>query len=150
MLVRFVSTEARRELLFVCLSPQFIHISEDLRSSSFGQLLLETIKKLHDNNCPRFRIFFLNRGCGSSHCGSARLRTRHSVCEDAGLIPGLTQWVKDPGLLQVVAQVAYAAQVCCCSRCGIGQGLPSAPRAATKKEKKRNTEHVYYVPMSSL
>ena len=24
-----------------------------------------------------------------------RLRTQHSVCEDVGLIPGLTQWVKD-------------------------------------------------------
>ena len=27
------------------------------------------------------------------------LRTQHSVCEDSGLIPGLTQGVKNPALL---------------------------------------------------
>ena len=29
-----------------------------------------------------------------------RLRTQHSVLQDADSIPGLTQWVKDPALLQ--------------------------------------------------
>ena len=29
------------------------------------------------------------------------LRTQHSVCENGGLIPGLTEWVKDPALLQL-------------------------------------------------
>ena len=28
------------------------------------------------------------------------LRTQHSVCEDAGLIPGLTEWVKELALPQ--------------------------------------------------
>ena len=28
------------------------------------------------------------------------LGTHHSVCEDVGSIPGLTQWVKDLALLQ--------------------------------------------------
>jgi len=35
---------------------------------------------------------------GSSHHGSAEMNLT-SIHEDAVLIPGLTQWVKDPGLL---------------------------------------------------
>ena len=33
----------------------------------------------------------------------SRLRIQHSLPEDAGLIPGLTQWLKDPELLQALA-----------------------------------------------
>ena len=39
------------------------------------------------------------------------LRTSRSLYEDAGLFPGLLQWVKDPVLLQNVAQVTDAALI---------------------------------------
>ena len=33
----------------------------------------------------------------------SRLRTWRGICQGAGLIPGLAQWVKDPVLLQAEA-----------------------------------------------
>ena len=44
-----------------------------------------------------------NKTYWSSYSGSVGLRTQHSVCENADLIPGLGQWVKDLVLPQAVA-----------------------------------------------
>ena len=53
-----------------------------------------------------------------------KLRTRRNICEDVGLIPDLTQWVKDPAALpQAAAQVADVARSPHCCACGVGQQL---------------------------
>ena len=42
-------------------------------------------------------MVFKNLNCGSSHCGTA-VTNPASIHEDAGSIPGLTQWVGDPAM----------------------------------------------------
>ena len=39
------------------------------------------------------------------------LRTQHSLCKDANLIPGFAQWVKPLVLPQAAAQVKDMAQI---------------------------------------
>ena len=95
----------------------------------------------------------LKRKNGSSHCGSAH-QNLTSIQEDEGLIPGLNKQVKDPELLQGVAQVADAAQVPCCCCCSFS--FDSTPSLRTSichmcsikkiregKKKKRRQEKIF-------
>ena len=51
------------------------------------------------------------------------LRPLHSVREEAGSIPDLSQWVKDPALPQASGEVTHAAQILCCCDCDVGWQL---------------------------
>ena len=76
----------------------------------------------------------------------SRLRTQHSVCEDAGLTPGFTQWIGDLALLQVCSTSHRGGSnpvspwLWCRPAAPIqplAWGLPYAASAAIKRKKKK-------------
>ena len=50
------------------------------------------------------------------------LRIQHSVDENVSLVPGLTQWVRDPALPHAAEWVTDVARTWCCG-CGVGLQL---------------------------
>ena len=89
------------------------------------------------------------------------LRTQHCLYQGAGCIPGLTQWIKGPALLQAAARITDAAGVRCCCDCGIGlacssnqpltQECPCATGVAIKRKKNQKKNGVeYFLPLAFI
>ena len=67
-----------------------------------------------------FKIFLKGKSW-RYHCGTAEMNP--TSIHDAGLIPGLIQWVKEQALLWATVWVMDTTRVPCCWGCGIGQQL---------------------------
>ena len=73
---------------------------------------------------------------GNSYCGAAETNLT-SIHEDAGSIPGLTQWVEELTLPRAVVQVADTALIP-----SLAQKPPQAMGVALKKKKKRQKKTI--------
>ena len=75
------------------------------------------------SRCKLLHLEWISR----SSCRGSVVTNLTGICEDAGSIPGLPQWVKDLASPQAVEQVADAAGIWHCHGCGCGGGQQLPP-----------------------
>ena len=117
-----------------CMSLSMLVSSLLLRMFSLGiSLAVLNARKMVSLYCLSFFVFNQREGRRSHNKKAnmefllwlSRLRTQHSVRGDAGLIPGLAQWIMDPALPKAVEPVTAMAWIWCGCGCGVGSNCSS-------------------------
>ena len=70
-----------------------------LHSASATPIITPLLLHLFSLVIPFFQFLSFKRLTKEFPLWFRGLRTQHSLCEDEGSIPGLTQWVEDPAKL---------------------------------------------------
>ena len=66
-------------------------------------LLISAVNNIYTDNCVTIKHWFQNWEDDGVSFVAHQVKNPTSVCEDAGSIPGLTQWIKDLALPQAAA-----------------------------------------------